>query len=373
MADDFNNAIKTTDFVVMSKSHFSTWTFNYGYMWENSTTYSHNPYLFYMQRMEGAPNFKVNESENATLTLDNSTWYHFTLSVNVTEGSVNYAITKKGDTEAVASGTYKLRAGESAECDGIYIRNGRFMYEPGGAGIDNITIYPTDNFSYAFTRPGTLTVTSRIKGYSPTDNDFKADFVGVEMGNDGYTTLGCNYALDLTSAGLDAAYIVNGQNTESVSVEKVSTVPAATGLLLKGAKGIYRLPIAPTAAATGTNLLKAVTSTKGYTVASDNIYTLDNKANGIGFYICNRGTSIPAGKAYLPITSGSRNFYAFHLVGDVNNDGTVDVSDYIGVANHILGNTPDEFNKSAADVNNDGKIDISDYIGVANIILTGKP
>ena len=61
------------------------------------------------------------------------------------------------------------------------------------------------------------------------------------------------------------------------------------------------------------------------------------------------------------------------LLGDVNDDGTVDISDYIGVANYILGNTPYGFNEAAADVNNDGVIDISDYIGVANIILKGKP
>jgi len=61
------------------------------------------------------------------------------------------------------------------------------------------------------------------------------------------------------------------------------------------------------------------------------------------------------------------------LLGDINDDGVVDISDYIGVANHILGNTPNGFNATAADVNNDGTIDISDYIGVANIILTGKP
>ena len=59
------------------------------------------------------------------------------------------------------------------------------------------------------------------------------------------------------------------------------------------------------------------------------------------------------------------------LPGDVNSDGVVDISDYIGVANHILGNTPESFNLQTADVNNDGVIDISDYIGVANIILTG--
>ena len=60
------------------------------------------------------------------------------------------------------------------------------------------------------------------------------------------------------------------------------------------------------------------------------------------------------------------------VMGDVNGDGKVDVSDYIGVANHILGQTPEGFNEQAADVNGDGKIDVSDYIGVANIILTGS-
>jgi len=58
--------------------------------------------------------------------------------------------------------------------------------------------------------------------------------------------------------------------------------------------------------------------------------------------------------------------------GDINGDGAVDVSDYIGIANFILGNKPEGFIETAADVNNDGNIDVSDYIGVANIILTGS-
>ena len=59
-------------------------------------------------------------------------------------------------------------------------------------------------------------------------------------------------------------------------------------------------------------------------------------------------------------------------IGDISGDGVVDVSDYIGVANHILGNTPAGFNARAADVNKDNAIDVSDYIGIANIILTGS-
>jgi hypothetical protein len=62
----------------------------------------------------------------------------------------------------------------------------------------------------------------------------------------------------------------------------------------------------------------------------------------------------------------------YMLVGDITGDGKVDVSDYIGIANHILGNTPQGFNEKAADVNGDGVVDVSDYIGVANIILTGN-
>lgn len=61
-----------------------------------------------------------------------------------------------------------------------------------------------------------------------------------------------------------------------------------------------------------------------------------------------------------------------YTLGDINDDGKIDVSDYIGIANHILGNAQEGFNVKAADVNEDGNIDVSDYIGVANIILTGS-
>ena len=61
-----------------------------------------------------------------------------------------------------------------------------------------------------------------------------------------------------------------------------------------------------------------------------------------------------------------------YTLGDINNDGVVDVSDYTGVANHIHGNTPTGFNARAADVDENGTIDVSDYTGIANIIHTGS-
>jgi hypothetical protein len=62
-----------------------------------------------------------------------------------------------------------------------------------------------------------------------------------------------------------------------------------------------------------------------------------------------------------------------YVLGDVNGDGAVDVSDYIGVANDILGIEQSTFNKEAADVDKSGVIDVTDYLGVGNIIHTGSP
>lgn len=55
--------------------------------------------------------------------------------------------------------------------------------------------------------------------------------------------------------------------------------------------------------------------------------------------------------------------------GDANGDGTVNVGDYVTVANHILNMNPDPFIFSAADVDENNTIDVGDLVGVANIVL----
>ena len=75
---------------------------------------------------------------------------------------------------------------------------------------------------------------------------------------------------------------------------------------------------------------------------------------------------------YLTDVVQSKLTVMSYVVGDITGNGTVDVSDYTGVANHIHGNTPNNFNAKAADVNSDGSVDVSDYTGIANIIHTGN-
>ena len=57
------------------------------------------------------------------------------------------------------------------------------------------------------------------------------------------------------------------------------------------------------------------------------------------------------------------------LVGDINGDGRITVTDAVGIVNHVLHRTPSVFITKAADVNGDGNITISDAVKVVNIVL----
>ena len=60
------------------------------------------------------------------------------------------------------------------------------------------------------------------------------------------------------------------------------------------------------------------------------------------------------------------------LLGDADNDGTVDVADIVVVANYILTNGETAITFNNADVDGDGIIDVADIVGIANIILNGN-
>lgn len=57
------------------------------------------------------------------------------------------------------------------------------------------------------------------------------------------------------------------------------------------------------------------------------------------------------------------------VLGDINGDGRVTVTDAVGIVNHVLHRTPSVFITKAADVNGDGSISVSDAVKVVNIVL----
>ena len=58
------------------------------------------------------------------------------------------------------------------------------------------------------------------------------------------------------------------------------------------------------------------------------------------------------------------------ILGDVNDDGKVTITDAVGIVNYILGRPSANFRSEVADVNGDGRISITDAVAVVNRILT---
>ena len=60
-----------------------------------------------------------------------------------------------------------------------------------------------------------------------------------------------------------------------------------------------------------------------------------------------------------------------YVPADVNNDGSINVTDVVATASYILGLDTKKFIFEAADMNKDGVINVTDIVGIASIILNG--
>ena len=137
----------------------------------------------------------------------------------------------------------------------------------------------------------------------------------------GWATYCSPYALDLEHAtGLTDAYIVTGGDGSVLAKTSVKggTVPANTGLLLKGDAGTATIPVVASSS-TEVSANKLVGKTESYVLAANGGYVLMNDAtNGLGFYKNNKAFTVGANTAYLPIdfdSTGAPVFYLFDNIG----------------------------------------------------------
>lgn len=84
---------------------------------------------------------------------------------------------------------------------------------------------------------------------------------------------------------------------------------------------------------------------------------------------CTDEFSMTASAAQVRITTINVYLESQTLMGDVNNDGCVDISDVLLIVDEILGKNPEGFIRANADINQDDVIDISDVLLVVDIIL----
>lgn len=108
------------------------------------------------------------------------------------------------------------------------------------------------------------------------------------------------------------AYIVSSVVADKINLTKVTAVPEETAVILQG-KGTFATSIVDAADCddVSANLLQPSMGTqKG---DGSTIYALsDKEKHGLGFYLVDSSVTIPAGKAYLVISSSSiKEFYGF--------------------------------------------------------------
>ena len=163
---------------------------------------------------------------------------------------------------------------------------------------------------------GAATTTKLTFSTSEADSRFFLDEVKVKeavmeipVTTAGFATYCSPFAIDFTGLSTIEAYTaaINGSNVEFTKVE--GSVPANTGLLVKGAAGTYKVPVVDgsTTNVSGNKLVGVTEETViGKSSDKGTHYVLKQNTEGVGFYqVNNDDYKVRANSAYLALTVGT--------------------------------------------------------------------
>ncbi|MBR6936499.1 MAG: hypothetical protein IKH63_02835 [Prevotella sp.] len=385
---DFDLALKSgntdgIEFCVMSKNGTNPTTNwdNYAYINGNANM------LFDLTAAKGSTSFNVNGTSTTT-TLASETWYHVTLKVNQSNRNVVWSISNG------SSGTFELPSGTSTEFDGFYLVAGRYYST---FKLDNIVIKSAavDLSTYTFKEPGTLTITSYLSdaSYSPSVVTFEVPYPYTKLyespdystiqASDAATVLGGSFSSEpfnsrwaywskenatygqdyvMVSSGKDSGYLDKDARLyfNRTSSDKFHLVQGF-GIGHNYVKGNTTISASNLGDKNTLVYYKADLS-RGGNAAIDKGFTHAN-ADGSWTYELYQNTTFCKFIAYKP--------YRF-LLGDLNHDGYVNITDVVLLVNYILGKDDGIVIEAEADINGDGFVNITDVVTLTNIILNNE-
>lgn len=264
---------------------------------------------------------------DATISPDNAT------DKNVIWSSTNETVavvSESGQVTAVSSGTCQIKAtandgsGKTASCLVTVEKNNKLTVTDmtqcsGGRGVLNVLLSDEETimgFQFDLQLPDGVTV-------AESEGKLLATLTG------------------------------NAINTHSISSSKVSD-------------GLYRFIVTPQGSRAISNA-----SGDGMTISID---VADDVATGVYDMTIKdiEMTVRKAGNVYEdihPKNSTAKLTVTEAVMGDVNGDGRVSVTDVISMNSYILEEEPAQFIRKVADLNNDGKVTITDMVLVIDIIL----
>ena len=133
----------------------------------------------------------------------------------------------------------------------------------------------------------------------------KVESVSATITAAGWATLYTPYALDFSGVSGLTAYTASCTGN-TVTLKEETTVPANTGVVLKGAANTYNIPVIASSSTAKGHLTGSTTAATAYDADSDNdMYVLIINDSGKAQFTKATSGSIPAGKAYLPIATGT--------------------------------------------------------------------
>ena len=189
-------------------------------------------------------------------------------------------------------------------------------------------------------------------------------------------------------------------NTMSVTTAAATATLTLSNITVEGGDSLIAYIMTAPTDLTGKSMQLSINATDGSTlqtyiagndiqagkvypvsVGRENYFRIQNDNSGAGedtpevlslpIEIENNVTSddqILTATAYAPdFTIDTENEMTPFLLGDVNLDGTVDVTDVVIVVNHFQNDTTDELDMNVADIDGDGVIDVTDVVGIVNI------
>lgn len=186
--------------------------------------------------------------------------------------------------------------------------NASGSWKPSKKQYTIITLNVTSGTSYKFSVSGSKMSLYGFEFISPVSKPITAA---------GWATYCSPYALDLANAtGLTDAYIVTGGagGVLTKTSVKSGTVPANTGLLLKGDEGTATIPVvASSATDVSANKLVGVTAN---TVIDANAGYVLMASPSLGFYKNNNAFTVGANTSYLPSNFAGADARGFFLLDD---------------------------------------------------------
>ncbi len=223
--------------------------------------------------------------------------------INVTEGSLKSA---SGKYIGVTSNSNGLKTSESSET----YTNSFAIGDDGNAIISAVFEGSTMTlrFNYANNQ-------YRFRYYSSGQQPIQlykkvVEEENITIGSAGYATYVTKKAIKINPH--INAYAVLAINEKSVALDKLTAVPDGTPIIVEGAEGEYPCTVIESAEEPLTNYLKV---SDGVTGDGTTIYALANKEQGVGFYPVKSGVTIPAGKAYLDVSSAKHQVKGFLALG----------------------------------------------------------